>query len=249
MHEPQDTERLASYADVLADELPGTWGSTYYFPDNWSGLTKLTGRIWDLDLAAQLLAEHPLRHAAVLTRSDGAQLAVMDRHDGQNGFLIAAVAPRSLPDEAYRGVREPNGIAVADDPFLAAGQICGDLLARYETALAQARRNAAPDIPPSRPDQVVLAWQDNGSLSAAPVGETAAAILTANGFVQDPQTGTYLLAGDDTATQARAVYRIGQQLGAHEITVALHHSSGRSTPTTAAPTPSAPAPLRTTKAR
>ncbi|MFK0121170.1 hypothetical protein [Streptomyces sp. NPDC090994] len=251
MHDLEDSERLASYADVLAGELPGTWTSTYHLPEDKDDLADLTDRIWDLDLVAQALAEHPLGHAAVLTRSDGAQLAVLDRHDGQDGFLIAAVAPRALPDEAYRGVSEPNGIALADDPFLGAEQVAGDLLGRYDSALAQARHNAAPGIHPSRPDQVVLTWQSDGALAAVPVGETAAAVLTDNGFVKDEQTGVHTLAADDTRAQARAVYRIGQQLGAQGITVALQHPSGRIAPAVTAPTnpPATAAVTRTARFR
>ncbi|WP_394325175.1 MULTISPECIES: hypothetical protein [Streptomyces] len=115
MHDHEHSERLASYADVLASELPDAWTSTYHPPDAKDDLAELTGRIWDLDLIAESLAEHPLQHAAVLSRPDGAQLAVLDRHDERDGFLIAAVAPRALPDEAYRAVPEPNGIALTDE--------------------------------------------------------------------------------------------------------------------------------------
>ncbi|CAL9416537.1 hypothetical protein [Streptomyces sp. enrichment culture] len=250
MHDLEDSERLASYADVLAGELPGTWRSTYHRPEDKDDLVDLTDRIWDLDLVAQALAEQPLHHAAVLTRTDGAQFAVLDRHDGRDGFLIAAVAPRNLPDEAFRGVREPNGIALADDPFLGAEQVAGDLLARYDSALAQARHTAAPDIHPSRPDHVVLTWQDDGALAAVPVGETVTTVLAANGFVLDKQSGIYTLTADDTQAQARAVYRIGQQLAAHDITVALQHPSGRIAPPVTAPAaPPAPAAPRTARSR
>jgi hypothetical protein len=243
-----DFERLASYADVLAGELPGTWTSTSHPAEDKDDLAELTDRIWDLDLVAQFLAEHPLRQAAVLTRPDGAQLAVIDRHDGRDGFLIAAVAPRALPDEAYRGVREPNGIVLPDDPFLGAERVAGDLLPRYDSALTQARHNAASDIHPSRPEQVVLTWQDDGALAATPVGDVAAAALEANGFILDAQSGTYRLSGDDTTAQAHAVYRTGQQLAAAGITVALQHSPGRTAPTATAPTPPSTA-SRTTTSR
>ncbi|MFG3038082.1 hypothetical protein ACGFYZ_14345 [Streptomyces sp. NPDC048330] len=244
MHNHEDSERLASYADVLAGELPGAWTSTYHPSDHKDDLAELADRVWDLDLVAESLAEHPLQHAAVLTRRDGAQLVVLDRNDERDGFLIAAVAPDGLPDEAYRGVREPNGIALADDPFLGAEQVAGDLLARYDTALAQARHNAADGVHPSQPERVVLTWQPDGSLAAAPVGGTAAAILTANGFVADEQTGVYRLSGDDTAAQARAVRATGRQLDAQGIATALQHPSGRVAPTSAPPAAPAPAASR-----
>ncbi len=104
MHHHDTSERLASYADVLAGELPATWTSSYLPPDAKDDLVDLAARIWDLDLVAASLAEHPLRQAAVLSRPDGAQLVVLERHDERDSFLVAAVAPRALPDEAYRGV-------------------------------------------------------------------------------------------------------------------------------------------------
>ncbi|MCZ0990340.1 hypothetical protein [Streptomyces diastatochromogenes] len=250
MHHHEDSERLASFADVLAGELPGAWSSTYHPTEHKEDLAELADRIWDLDLVAESLAEHPLQQAAVLSRPDGAQLLVLDRHDERDGFLIAAVAPRDLPDEAYRGGREPNGIALTDDPFLGAERVAGDLLARYDIALAQVRHNANDGILPSQPDRVVLTWQPDGSLAATPVGASAATVLATNGFVSDQQTGIYRLNGDDSTKQARAVRETGRQLRAHGIDIALQHPSGRITPTATAPaTPAVPAGPRASQAR
>ncbi|MFF9063672.1 hypothetical protein ACF09K_34075 [Streptomyces sp. NPDC014882] len=239
MHDPT-SERLASYADVLAGELPDTWTSAHLPADAKDDLAELAERIWDLDLVAAALAEHPLTEAAVLSRPDGAQFAVLDRHDGRDGFLIAALAPPALPDEAYRAVPEPNGIALTDDPFLSAEQIAADLLARYDRALAQARHNALASVQPSQPDRVVLTWQVDGSIATAPADDRAGAILTAHGFVQDPPSGIYRLAGDDTQAQARALRAIGPCLDALGIGTALQHPSGRSAPTAA---PASPPPV------
>ncbi|MCW8379792.1 hypothetical protein [Streptomyces justiciae] len=248
-YEYEDPEHLASYADVLAGELPGDWTSTYHPSDDKDDLAELTDRIWDLDLVAAALAAQPLRQAAVLSRPDGAQLAVLDRPGEYEGFLIAAVAPRGLPDEAYRGVREPSGITLTDDPFLGAEQVAGDLLARYETALAQVRHNAAADVQPSTPDRVMLTWQSDGSLAAAPVGEIARDVLAAHGFVPDQQTGIYRLSGDDTTVQARAVRALGLRLNAHGIALAILHPSGRVAPATAPPAAPAPAAPRSAATR
>ncbi|MET8561306.1 hypothetical protein ABZV75_12205 [Streptomyces flaveolus] len=233
MHDHDISERLASYADVLAGELPDTWTSSHLPTDAKDDLAELADRIWDLDLVAASLAEHPLKQAAVLSRPDGAQLVVVDRHDERDGFLIAAVAPRALPDEAYRAVPEPNGIALADDPFLSAEQVAGDLLARYDSALAQVRHNALGGIQPSQPDRVVLTWQQDGSVAAAPADDRAGTVLVAHGFVQDPQSGIYRLSGDDTQAQARALRELGPQLDALGIGTALQHPAGRTVPTAA----------------
>ncbi|MFJ5281637.1 MULTISPECIES: hypothetical protein [Streptomyces] len=250
MHDHDTSERLASYADVLAGELPDTWTSIHLPPDAKDDLAELTDRIWDLDLIAASLAEHPLQQAAVLNRSDGAQLVLIDRHDERDGFLLAAVAPRTLPNEAYRGVPEPNGIALADDPFLSAEQVAGDLLIRYDRALAQVRHNALGGVQPSQPDRVVLTWQPDGSVATAPADDRPGTILAAHGFVQDPHSGIYRLDGDDTHAQARALREIGPQLDALGIGTALQHPAARTAPTSAqASMPPAPAGTRTPTAR
>ncbi|MFD3580875.1 hypothetical protein [Streptomyces sp. NPDC058683] len=245
MHDHDTSQRLASYADVLASELPDTWTSSHLPPDAKDDLAELADRIWDLDLVAASLAEHPLQQAAVLSRPDGAQFVVLDRHDERHGFLIAAVAPQALPDEAYRAVPEPNGIALADDPFLSAEQVAGDLLARYDRALTQVRHNALGSIQPSQPDRAVLTWQPDGSVAAAPADDRPGAILIAHGFVQDPHSGIYRLTGDDTQAQARALREIGPQLDLLGISTALQHPAGRRAPTSApASMPPVPADTR-----
>ncbi|WP_413105841.1 hypothetical protein [Streptomyces sp. Inha503] len=250
MHDHDNSERLASYADVLAGELPDAWTSTHLPLDAKDDLAELADRIWDLDGVAASLAEHPLQQAAVLSRPDGAQLVLVDRHDDRDGFLIAAVAPRALPDEAYRAVPEPNGIALADDPFLSAQRVADDLLARYDNALAQVRHNALGGIQPSQPDRVVLTWQPDGSVATAHVVDRAGAVLVANGFLQDPPSGIYRLSGDDTREQARALREIGPQLDALGIGTALQHPAGRTAPTpTPASIPPSPAGSPTPAAR
>ncbi|WP_338676811.1 hypothetical protein V1460_30455 [Streptomyces sp. SCSIO 30461] len=246
-HDNNAAEHLGSYADILAGELPGTWRSAHHRHETY--LSDIADRVWDLDLIADALAEHPLRQAVVLSRPDGAQLVVLDRHDDRAGFLVAALALPSLPDEAYRDVPEPNGIALADDPFLSAEQVAGDLLARYDTALAQVRHNAAACIPASQPDRVVMAWQPDGSLATVPVGDVAAAVLVASGFVHDPHTGIHRLSGDDTQAQARTVRKAGRRLGEHGIATALQHPSGRIAPAATPATTPAPANTPTSASR
>lgn len=240
MHDHDTSERLSSYADVLAGELLDTWTSTHLTADDTDDLAELTDRIWDLDIVAASLAEHPLQQAAVLSRPDGAQLVLMDRHDERDGFLIAAIAPHALPDEAYRAVAEPHGIALTDDPFHGAEQVTNDLLARYDRALDQARYNALDGIQPSQPDRVVLTWQPDGSIAAAPADDRARAVLLAHGFDQDPRSGICRLSGDDTQAQARTLREISPRLDALGIGTALQHPAGRIMPTTTASVPPVP---------
>ncbi|MFD4786522.1 hypothetical protein ACFWN1_05465 [Streptomyces sp. NPDC058459] len=249
MHDPT-SERLASYADILAGELPNTWASSLLPADAKDDLTDLAERIWDLDLVAAHLAEYPLTEAAVLSRADGAQLAVLNRHDSRDSFLLAALAPPALPDEAYRAVPEPNGIALGDDPFLGAEQVVGDLLVRYDRALAQVRRNALASIRLSQPDRLVLTWQLDGSIATAPADDRAGAVLTAHGFMQDPPSGLYRLSGDDTQAQASALRAIGPRMDALGIDTALQNPAGGNAPTAApASAPPVPAGSRTQATR
>ncbi|MFF0740606.1 hypothetical protein ACFYVL_09405 [Streptomyces sp. NPDC004111] len=241
MHAP-DSDRLASFADILAGELPDVWTSTFHPSDDKAALAHVTDRTWDMDLIVASLAEHPLHHAAVLTRvHDQAQLAVMDRHDERGGFLIAALSP-NLDPEAFRGIVEPHGIALSDDPFIAAATVSGDLLARHDAALAQVRRNAADlaaDASAAATERVVLAWQPNGDLTAAPTSGTAQAVLQANGFAREPD-GTYRLNGEDSTALARAVRKVSRQFTMLGITTAVQHPSARPAPTATAPAPPPP---------
>ncbi|MFE4055211.1 hypothetical protein ACFXP3_02705 [Streptomyces sp. NPDC059096] len=241
-HDHEVSERLASFADILAGELPKTWNSTCHTSAHEDDLVALAERIWDMDLVAEALTQRPLRQAAVLTRQDGAQLVVLDRHDALDGFLIAALAPRDLPDEAYRGVREPDGIALSDNPFLSAESVTDDLLVRYEAALAQVRHNATHPAGRSGTgpaERVVLTWQADGALTATGVSESAAGVLAANGFVHDEQSSGYRLSGDDTGVQARAVRESGRQLDALGITTVLQQPTTRPTATAPAAGPGA----------
>ncbi|MFE6979272.1 hypothetical protein [Streptomyces sp. NPDC057682] len=239
-----DSERLASYADVLAGELPDTWTSTYLPDHAKDDLAELADRVWDLDLVAAALAEQPLQHAAVLSRPDGAQLVLLDRHE-RDGFLIAAIAPSALPDEAYRAVPEPNGIALGDDPFLGAEEVADDLLARYDSALAQVRANSLGGVQPSQADRIVLTWQKDGSIATAVIDDRAGTVLISHGFVQDPQSGIYRLSGDDSQVQARALRDISSRLDALGIGLALQHSVGRTAPSAPTSVPPVPAGPRT----
>jgi hypothetical protein len=242
---PDDTsDALLSYADILAAELPGAWSVTYHPPTDTDVLATLDVRLWDLDLVAQHLAEHPLQHAATLTRADGAEFAVLPRNGG--GFLTAALAPRALPDEAFRHVPEPHGIALANDPFTAAEQVSTDLLARYEIAAARVRANALSTIPASEPGWVVIAFQPSGGLAATPVDATARTVMISAGFGHDAPSGICYKGPADLYDQAVTLHDLGRELSARGIDLGVE-SRPRRRP---APTATAPASqLRTPPAR
>ncbi|MFB7270787.1 hypothetical protein [Streptomyces sp. NPDC056244] len=248
MPDPRDTRDLESFAAALADELPGHWRSEYHrhtaYPDQFS----LAEDVWDLNLVSAAVAEDVLEHDAVLTREDGARLYVTGRPRQDEEYLVAAMAPPGIAPEAFRGVREPDGIAVPDDPFRAADDITADLLPRYDKALAQVQHNAQgfaeQQAAPAGAgaERVVMTWADDGRLVARPGSEEAAAILRENGFVHDEQHA-YVLSGDDTAVQGRSVRSAGARLSALGIRVMMRNPPSKpaldTTPGTA-PTPAKP---------
>ncbi|MFE4017972.1 hypothetical protein ACFXPZ_11245 [Streptomyces sp. NPDC059101] len=216
MHDPHtDTGYLGSFATILAGELPGTWTSEYH-PDRGGNTDHddLTADVWDMNEVVDAMADYIVDHCAVLTRNDGTRLFVMDRKGHDEGFLIAAMAPQDAPLEAFRGVREPDGIAVADDPFTAAEDITHDLLPRYDKALAQVRHNAArlTSPPAAEPERVVMTWSGDDLVVEAPARPDIAQILTDHGFAFDADRDVFVLSGDDSAHQGARVRAAGHRL-------------------------------------
>ncbi|MGW6742849.1 hypothetical protein ACWGDX_19355 [Streptomyces sp. NPDC055025] len=247
MPDPRDTRDLESFAAALAVELPGHWRSEYHqhtaYPDQFS----LAEDVWDLNLVSAAVAKYVLEQDAVLTREDGARLYVIGRPREDEEYLVAAMAPENLVPEAFRGVCEPDGIAVPDDPFRAADDITADLLPRYEKALAQVQHNAQAfaeqqTAPAAEAEPVVMTWAADGRLLARPGSEEAAAVLRENGFVHDEREQMYVLSGDDTAVQGRFVRAAGARLSVLGIGVVMRNPPSKSALDT---TPGAtPAPVR-----
>lgn len=239
MHDPDDS--LASFASVLAGELPGRWTSEYH-PDHGghADYDDLTVDVWDMDQVAETTATYIVDHCAVLTRDDGTRLFVMDRKGHDDGFLIAAMAPGALPVAAYQGVREPDGIAVPEDPFRAADDVILSLLPRYDKALAQVRHNASrlSASPPHGPN-VVMTWSGDALVVTPPERPDIADVLADHGFVRDADKGLLVLVGDDSTRQAASVRAAGTRLAELGIGVVLRHPT-RPTLGTTAPRPAAP---------
>ncbi|WP_446038076.1 hypothetical protein [Streptomyces sp. SID1121] len=245
MPDPREMHDLASFATALADELPGQWHSAYGQHDQHTEQFARAEDVWDLNHVSEAIATHELGHDAVLTRDDGARLYVIGRPHQAEEYLVAAMAPRNIDPEVFRGVSEPHGIIVPDDPFQAADDVSVDLLPRYDKALAQVQHNA--DAAPQRKAQeagteqvVVLTWTGDGELVARPDSQEAVVVLGENGFVYDEQHQAYVLSGDDTAVQARFVRAAGAQLSAHGISVVMRHPSPTPALNTTSTAPSVP---------
>ncbi|MFF8958624.1 hypothetical protein [Streptomyces sp. NPDC014894] len=249
MPDTPDTHDLESFAIALADELPGTWRSAYHQHTDYPEQFSHAEAVWDMNLVSGAVAAMVLGQDAVLTRDDGTRLYVIGRPGAEEEFLVAAMAPPAIIPEAFRGVREPDGIAVPDDPSRAAENIAVDLLPRYDRALAQVQHNAAHPPPvPARAvqEQVTLTWFGDGMLAAKPESQKAAAVLHSNGFAWDPAEKAFVLSGDDTTRQAQAAQAVSAQLTALDIGTVIRHPPNRLAPTSAAP---AAQPQRTTAPR
>ncbi|WP_411140982.1 hypothetical protein [Streptomyces sp. x-80] len=235
----RDNRDLESFAAALADELPGQWHSQYRRHTEYRDQFALVEDVWDMNMVAHAIVDGVLEHDAVLTRDDGARLYVIGRPRHDNEFLVGAMAPGFAP-EAFRGVREPDGIAVPDDPYCAADDITVDLLPRYDKAVAKVQHNATHPTPPApapapAPEHVVLTWFGDGLLAATTKSPEAAKALHDNGFTWDPREMAFVLSGDDTTHQAHCVQEAGAQLARHGIGVITRHPPTRSALETTTP--------------
>ncbi|MER5440829.1 hypothetical protein, partial [Streptomyces sp. NPDC002790] len=249
MHDPIPDTSLGSFAAVLAGELPGTWTSTYH-PDRGgdNDHIDLTDAVWDMNDVADALAKHTVDHCAVLQRHDGTRLFIADPLGHGQGYLIAAMAPSHQPAEAFRGVREPDGIAVDADPFSAAEHITVDLLPRYYVAAHQVFRNAE-QLPraASTPERLVMTWSDGALVVDNPVRADVTQVFTDHGFVLDTTRDVLVLSGEDTARQAASVQAVGDRLSELGLGVVLPTQKARpalGTTAVALPSPSVTSPHR-----
>ncbi|OAR22582.1 hypothetical protein A8W25_23490 [Streptomyces sp. ERV7] len=238
-----DPDELASFAAILTQLLPGTWTSAHRLHTAHDDQFFLTADVWDMNQVAEVIAHRPLKHDVILTRDDGRRLFLIDHPHHEDEFLVAAMARADTHAEAFRDVREPDGIAIPADPEQATEAITTHLLPRYESALAQVQDNAARITRPSvKADTLVLTWTETGDLSATTEEPDVAEILANNGFAHDPESKAYVLSGDDTAQQAHSVRTVGARLAALGVGVALRHAPHRAPlGTTPVATPQAPA--------
>ncbi|WP_282793113.1 hypothetical protein [Streptomyces sp. CC224B] len=210
MHDP--TPDLASFATALADELPGNWSSEHLRHAQYPDQFDRAEHVWDMNLVTHAIAEHVLDQDAVLTRDDGARLYVITRPRRGEEFLVGAIAPADIPAEAFRSVREPDGIVVPDDPVQAAADITANLLPRYDKALIQVRDNAARLAPAPPPELVVITLSGRDFHVSKPDRADAVKVLLDQGCVYDKDQDAFVLPGGDTAAQAAAIQNAAAQL-------------------------------------
>ncbi|ALO96689.1 hypothetical protein SHL15_5625 [Streptomyces hygroscopicus subsp. limoneus] len=244
---PDPTPDLASFAIALADELPGNWTSEHQTHTQYPDQFARAEQVWDMNLVAHAIAEHVLDQDAVLTRDDGTRLYVIARPRHGEEFLVGAMAPAGIRPEAFRTVREPDGIAVPDDPARAAEDITTDLLPRYDKALAQVHDNAARMSAASAPELVVITMTGRDFHVTKPERPEAAQILTDNGCIYDQDQDVFVLPGEDTTGQAQAIQRAAAQLDRLGIGVSVRLPPAKPALETA-PVP-APAPTAAPAAR
>lgn len=156
-------------------------------------------------------------------------------------YLVAPLRPDGFRPHHFRGVDEPNGIAVPDDPVRAAAQVVRRVLPRYAEALNAVRRNALhqPE-PPHRPaapevtKSLTLIWYPDGVVGApsASVPAVARTVLYACYFQYSPHEAAFVLpASYSTEARALLLQSAVRQLTVQGIGVNFRH---------AAPIPSVP---------
>jgi hypothetical protein len=178
---------------------------------------------------------------------------VIERPLRPRQYLVAPLEPEGFAPHHFRGVHEPNGIAVPDDPIRAAAAITRRLLPRYRQAREVVRHHARTQPePPHRPpaaevtQTLTLIWYPDGAVGAphASVPDDARMVLYSHCFHYSPHESAFLLpASYSDAERALLLQSAIRQLTNQGIGVNLR----RAAPTTAPPT--APPPSRLVRTR
>ncbi|MCZ0978710.1 hypothetical protein O1L60_04165 [Streptomyces diastatochromogenes] len=268
---------LETFALEIAARLPGGWTSEFHPHPSYSDQFPTADRLWDNGHVDWAVSEFVLGHHAVLTGPAGQELYIIERPLYRNQFLVAALEPPGCLPHHFRGVPEPNGIAVDADPVRASAAITHRLLPRYaravETVREQARQRPAPPAhrqAPAETSAVTLVRYEDGLLGA-PYGSVPAEAhdaLCLSGFRSVPDQGAFLLPHESgsvaTAVRiqvlANRLAKIGIGLnyrhaatapGANVVTTARtpRPRTSRTATETALPFPVAPAPAPSLRPR
>ncbi|AKJ10179.1 hypothetical protein ABB07_09135 [Streptomyces incarnatus] len=230
----------STFATELAAHLPGQWHRRYTgFPPP-QDQPHVADQVWDCGPTHSALLDWA-PPTAFLDGPAGEQLCVIPRPRYPRQYLVAPLRPDGFKPHHFRGMDEPNGIAVPDDPIRAAAQVARRVLPRYAEALNAVRRSALhqPE-PPHRPaapevtESLTLIWYPDGVVGApsASVPAVACTVLYACCFQYSPHEAAFVLpASYSTEARALLLQSAVRQLTAQGIGVNFRH---------AAPTPSRP---------
>ncbi|WP_318209520.1 MULTISPECIES: hypothetical protein [unclassified Streptomyces] len=238
---PPSQTLLPTFAVEFAARLPGTWTSQYYRHAAYSEQFPVAERLWDSDHVDWAVSEHVLGHHAVLAGPAGGELYVIDRPLRRGQFLVAALEPVGFLPHHFRGVPEPNGIAVGADPVRAAATVSRRLLPRYSRAAealrAQARLRPEPpahrQAPPETTKAVTLTRYNDGVLGTpyASVPAEARDALYLSGFQYVPEQGAFLLpVGYGPVATAVRIQVLAARLAQADIGLNLRHTPARPEP-------------------
>ncbi|CAM5570896.1 hypothetical protein [Streptomyces aurantiogriseus] len=193
---------LSAFAAALADRLPGTWTSEYHRHTAYEDQFPSVERLWDAGHVDYIVSQHVLGHDVVLHGPHGQELYVTDRPLYRHQFVVAALEPKGFTLHQISPVREPNGIAVPNDPVRATVAVVRRLLPRYQHALAAVRDNArhlhSPvhrTAPHAVTETVMFTWHRDGTF-ATPYDSVPAEVrnlLYGYGFQYCPRDSALLL--------------------------------------------------------
>ncbi|MGC0405286.1 hypothetical protein RKD27_007930 [Streptomyces sp. SAI-126] len=242
MPAPRPTS-LPLFAAALAERLPGTWTSEYHRHRTYPDQFPTVERLWDVGHVDYIVSQYVLGHDAVLDGPDGQQLYVTDRPLYRHQFVVAALEPEVFKTHQISPVREPNGIAVLNDPVRAAAAVTRRLLPRYQAALDTVRDNALvqPEPPYRRPapevaQTLTLVWYPDGVVGAPydAVPEQARMTLYGCRFQYRPNESAFVLpASYSPKERALLVQLAAQRLMAEGIGVNFRRAAPLSPPVAA----------------
>ncbi|WP_327731469.1 hypothetical protein OG250_43310 [Streptomyces sp. NBC_00487] len=246
---PPSRTDLSAFASALAERLPGTWTSEYHRHTAYENQFPTVEGLWDAGHVDYIVSQYVLGHDAVLHGPHGQQLYVTDRPLYRHQFVVAPLEPEAFKTHQISPVREPDGIAVPNDPVRAAAAVIRRLLPRYQVALDAARHNALvqPEPPHRQPapevaQTLTLVWYPDGVVGAPydSVPEEARMTLFGCNFQYSPHESAFVLpASYSSKERALLVQLVALRLTLQGIGVNFRR---------AAPLPSPPASAAASKA-
>ncbi|WP_053848162.1 hypothetical protein [Streptomyces sp. NRRL B-24085] len=170
---PTPRTDLSAFASALAERLPGTWTSEYHRHPAYKDQFPTVERLWDAGHVDHIVSQYVLGHDAVLNGPHEQQLYVTDRPLYRHQFVVTPLEPEGFKTHQISPVREPNGIAVSNDPVRAATAVIRRVLPRYRAALDAVRHNTLiqPEPPHRQPapevaQTLTLVWYPDGVVGA-----------------------------------------------------------------------------------